>query len=109
MLEIVRGRTWELVQTLLDYYDGPSSDMNHITGLKCEIRTVADNLLVSPVTATLTGFKKSILTLSLTRPETDSLELQDYKIDVVGYDVTGNDESLMDPEAIRVTNRPSIP
>lgn len=107
MLEIVRGRTYELIQTLLDHYEGPNSDMTHIVDLKCQIRTAANNELVVTATATLTGFKKSILTISLTRAQTALIELGDYKIDVVGYDSGGNDESLMDPEAIKVTDRPS--
>lgn len=108
MLEIVRGRTYELIQTFLEHFDGPASDMTHIVGTKCEIRTKADNLLICAVTVVLNGFKNSVMTLSLTREQTEALEVGEYKIDAVGYDADDKDESLLDPEAIKVVNRPSV-
>jgi hypothetical protein len=114
MLEIARGRTWSVAHTIYDDYEaGTLADLSHITEVRCQIRektAVRDRKgifahpLVANVTATL---EESILTLSLTRAATAALQPADYIIDVVGSDVNGVDESLLDPEPIKVVNRPT--
>lgn len=112
MLEIVRDRPWFAVHTLLDSEGGPVSDTTGMTP-KCQIREknavrnakgVWTNRLVADVTAGFSGTTGSILTLSLTRAQVNLIPHGDYLIDVV---VVETGESLLNPEPIRVVNRPT--
>lgn len=113
MLEIVRGRTWTQYHTVLDAEGGPASDLSHLVELRSQIRekTATKNArgiwahrLVANVEVTR---EDNILRQFLTRAATSALQPGDYLIDIVGSDVDGNDESLLDTEVIRVINRPT--
>lgn len=106
MLSLTRGRTFELVQTFLDTVDGPQSDMSHVLTIRCQIRTKGNNALVVTVTCVRVG---AVVTLSLTRAQSLLIEVGDYLVDIVGTDVNGKDEVLMEPEPIRVVNGPTSP
>lgn len=117
MLEIVRGRTWEVVHTVLDYADGPESDLSAYleagSSAKCEIREKSAvrlsngdfrNELVAEPAVTLSG---SSLTLAMTRSETRRLRLGIYQIDVVLTDAAGNDWTVLPTEPVSVTDQPT--
>lgn len=119
MLTITRGRTWSVVHIAHDGSpDGLLSDLSHIVETKCQIRSKSqqrdgngyfDQPFVVDVDVTMSGQKNSTFTLSLTRNVTALLPVGSYEIDLVGWDAAGNDESLLDPEPIKVINRPSHP
>jgi hypothetical protein len=114
MLEIVRGRSWKQEFTVLDNEDGPMTDLSIFDSIKSQIRyrdAIKDkagffnNLLVQEVTVST---EDSVVTLTLTAQQTTSLKNGVYVIDVIGSNAEGN-ESLVDPEPIAVTNRPTLP
>lgn len=119
MLTITRGRTWSVIHTVRDGSpDGPLSDLLYIVEAKCQIRSKSQQRdgngyfnqpLVVDVDVVRSGDKLSVFTLELSRSVTVLLPVGDYLVDVVGFDAAGNDESLLDPEPIRVINRPSHP
>lgn len=91
---------------------GPLSDLSIYTSIKSEIREKTavkskrgffENKIVA--TCVVTHYE-SVITLSLSREVTALLQNGDYLIDVVGIRL-GADESLLDPEPIRVINRPT--
>jgi hypothetical protein len=114
MLEIVRGRTWSVAHTIYDDYEaGTLADLSDITDVRCQIREktavrnrkgVFEHALVATASASIVD---SVLTLSMTRAATEALQSADYLIDVLGSDVNGVDESLLDPEPVKVVNRPT--
>lgn len=113
MLEITRGRTWTQYHTVLDAEGGPASDLSHLVELRSQIRekTATKNArgiwahkLVANVEITRTD---NVLRQFLSRAAASALQPGDYLIDIVGSDADGNDESLLDPEVIRVINRPT--
>ena len=104
MLEITCGRTWTVVQSIYDSLGGPLANLSHIVEVRSQIRTKDGNKIKANVSTSLVA---SVLTLTLTRPATMNIAEGDYLIDVVGIDAAGIDESLMDPEPIRVAARPS--
>jgi|SRR6478609_10764026 len=115
MLEIARGRTWVQNHSVLDNEEGPPSDLTGLT-LRSQIRKkfatrnelgIFEHALVATVTVTKSGITDSIVTQSLSRQDTTNLQPGDYLIDIVGTDEDGNDESILDPEPIRVINRPT--
>ena len=117
MLEIVRGRTWSLTQTVLDSGDPLDfSDLTVFESIVSQIRektaTSVDggpfvHALVADVTLTLSGVTDSTINQSLTREETYALNPGIYMIDIVASKADGSDENLMNPEMVLVTNRPS--
>ena len=52
---------------------------------------------------------ENILWLKLTLAQNNLVQTGDYLIDVVGTLADGSHESLLDPEPVRVVNRPTIP
>lgn len=116
MLEIARGRTWRQHHTFLDSVDGPTSDLSHLTSVRSQIRGktavknakgIFEHPLVMEVTTSLTGADNSISVQTLTVEQTLSLEVGDYIIDMVGFNEAGEDEALLDPEPIKIINRPT--
>lgn len=113
MLEIVRGRTWVQHHTVQDTVSGPLSDLTGYT-FKSQIRKryatkgkdgkFAHDLVVE-VTISASS---SVLTQSLTTEQTTALEVGEYLIDIIGTK-SGKNESFLDPEVIRVSNRPTQP
>ena len=113
MLEIVRGRTWDQRHSVLDNEAGPLSDLSHIVSWRSQIREktavrnkrgIFAHKLVANVDVTESN---SVLIQTLSRAATAALSPGDYLIDIVGSDVSGNDESFLDPEPVRVVNRPT--
>jgi hypothetical protein len=114
MLEIVRGRTWTQDHTVLDSEDLTDlTDLSIFTQFRSQIREKAalrnskgifEHKLVIEVTVARLG---SVITQSLTRAQADSLSPGEYLIDLVGVRTDGTDEALLEPEAIKVTNRPT--
>lgn len=113
MLEIVRNRSWSVAHTVLDSEDGELADLSHLTTFRCQIRekiAVKDHkgFFKHPLVANVTVLvEDSILTLKLSRYQTGFMKNGEYLIDVVAFDDDGNDESLLDPEPVRVVTRPS--
>ena len=115
MLEIVRGRTWRVDHTVLDYADGPESDLSGFTSAKCEIRErVSQRLgngdfiqpLVLEVPVSIDGAR---ITLSLTRQQTTRLRLGTYLLDVVLTTSSGEDWTAIPPEPVLVSDQPTQP
>ena len=114
MLEIIRGRTWKQEHTVYDDADLlVLSDLTHLTQLRSQIRGKSatrnkkglfEHPLIMDVTVTRVG---SVLTQTLTRAQAESLAPGEYLIDLVGSDAQGVDEALLEPEPIKVTNRPT--
>ncbi len=114
MLEIVRGRTWTQTHTVLDSEDPTDfADLSVFVQLRSQIREksairnkkgIFEHKLVVEVAASRVG---SVITQFLTRTQTDALAPGEYLIDLVGFDDEGVDEPLLEPEAIKVTNRPT--
>ena len=124
MLEIVRDRSWEQYQTVLDSdsVDGVGdyndfSDLTVFQTIKSQIRQkfaskvngVFQHAFVCEVTITLSGTTNSTIKMSLTREQTNALAPGEYFIDIVASTAGEYDENLMEPEAILVSNRPTIP
>jgi hypothetical protein len=116
MLEIVRGRTWAVVHSFFDDEpDGIPSDLSHIRKARCQIRSKSatrgeDGHFYHPIIAEPdVNIEANLVTLSLPRDSTNLLYIGDYVIDAVGTDANGNDEALLDPEPVRVVNRPTLP
>ncbi len=121
MLEIVRGRTWEVQHTVLDYADGPESDLSAFlapgASSKCEIRERNGtrlgngdfylNPVAEPVVTLVADAPQ--LTLSMSRAETNKLRLGTYDIDVVLTDASGKDWTILPVEPVRVVDRPTQP
>lgn len=121
MLEIVRDRPWVQYHTVLDSEGGPLSDLRDYTiergGLAlCQIREKNatrnskgqfEHKLVENVLVNFEGELASVIRLSLDRITTKKLAIGDYIIDVVGWNASGQTESLLNPEAIKVVNRPT--
>lgn len=113
MLEIARGRTWKQYHTFMDSAEGPLSDLSHLTMLRSQIRKktavkvngIFEHPLVMEVTTELLPDSQTLQ--SLTRTQTATLETGDYIIDLIGFDADGVDEVLLDPEPIKVINRPT--
>lgn len=99
--------------TFQDSVDGPLSDLSHLTMLRSQIRKktavkvngVFEHPLVVDVTAEL--LPGSQTKQSLTRTQTSALVPGDYLIDLIGFDADGVDEVLLDPEPVKVVNRPT--
>ena len=115
MLEIVRGRSWSVPHTVYDSTDGPLSDLSDIVELKSQIRAKHAsrdksghfvNELIADVTVAKSDLASTI-TLSLTADATTALFEGDYLIDLVAILNNGRNESYIDPEPIRVVNRPT--
>lgn len=114
MLEIVRGRTWQQTHTVYDDANQTIlSDLSHLVQLRSQIRSksatrnkkgVFEHALVASVAATRDG---SVITQFLTREQSDALAPGEYLIDLVGFDANGLDEALLEPEPVKVTNRPT--
>lgn len=102
-IEIVRGRTFELVQTLLDNEDGPISDMSDYTNWRCQIRRF-DTTLVATLTVV---YSFGQVKVSLTRAGTAALKAGTYEMDILATDPDGRDEPIMEPESIVVRDRPT--
>jgi len=114
MLEIVRGRSWSVVHTLYDSLEGPLTDLSVFDEYRCQIREKSatrnsqgyfEHAVVANVVVTA-NVPASQLTLSLTRNGAALLHTGDYQIDLLGLR-DGADEALLQPEPVRVTNRPS--
>ncbi len=114
MLEIVRDRTWEQYHT---FYDSPGvpSDLSDYTFV-CQIRKStavrnADGIFVCPlvVDVEVVVTDSNVVAWSLTRSQTAALSpTEKYHIDMVGTK-NGVDEAFINPEPIKVVNRPSVP
>lgn len=102
-IEVVRGRTFELTQTLLDSEDGPFSDMSDYTNWRSQIRKF-DETLVATVTVAYTSGQVKV---SLTRAATSNIEPGTYEMDILATDPDGRDEPIMEPESIVVRGRPT--
>lgn len=115
MLEIVRGRSWQVAHTVLDNEDGPPTDLSIFSTIKSQIREKtatrnAKGIFEHKLVATVTVFvDDSILWLKLLPAQTTALEPRDYLVDVLGTFSDGTHESLLDPEPVRVVNRPTLP
>lgn len=111
MLEIARGRTWVQTHTVLDSEDPTDfADLSVFTAFRSQIREKAatrnkvgkfEHKLVSEVAVGVIG---SVVTQTLTRAQTLLLDTGEYLIDL-----TADDEALLEPEPIKVTNRPTFP
>lgn len=114
MLEIIIGRTWTQPHTVLDSEDPTDfADLSHLVQLRSQIRSKSatkdkkgkfQHALIADVAVTRDG---SVIAQQLTRAQTDLLTPGEYLIDLVGTDADGNDEALLEPEPIKVTNRPT--
>lgn len=113
MLEIARGRTWVQYHTFFDS-PGVPSDLTHLAQVRSQIRKktavrntsgVFEHPLVVEVSCEVTD--TNVIKQSLTRAQAEALETGDYLIDMVGFDADGNDEPLLDPEPVKVVNRPT--
>lgn len=113
MLEIARGRTWSQSHTVLDTEIGPPSNLAAFVSVRSQIREktavrnargIFEHKLVANVTVTVYD---NVITQSLSRAATNVLQPGDFLIDIVGTYTNGDDESLLDPEPIKVTNRPT--
>lgn len=114
MLEIVRGRPWSAPHTVYDNEDGPLADLSHLVEYRCQIREKTatrnrkgffEHRLVTDVAV---EELQSIITLSLTVEQTALLQTGEYQIDLIGIAIDSSVESLLDPEPIRVVNRPTV-
>jgi hypothetical protein len=114
MLEIVRTRTWHQVHTFLDDEDGTPSDLSGFSEIRSQIRSkvaiknakgIFEHPLVMTVDVTHVG---NVTTSQLSRSQTTTLAPGEYLIDMIGVE-GGVDISLIDPEPIKVTNRPTQP
>jgi hypothetical protein len=114
MLEIVRGRNWSVPHTVYDNVGGPLSDLSHLVEFRCQIRqkTAVRNpkgFFEHPLVITASAsVDDSVLTLSLTAAETTTLQTGEYILDCVGLTSEGDSESLLDPEPVKVVNRPTL-
>jgi hypothetical protein len=114
MLEIVRGRTWTQTHTVLDSEDPTDfADLSVFVQFRSQIREksairntkgIFEHKLVAEVAVSRVD---SVITQFLTRTQTDALAPGEYLIDLVGFDVDGVDEALLEPEPVKVTNRPT--
>lgn len=115
MLEIVRGRNWAVAHTVLDSEDGPPTDLSIFTTIACQIREKtatrnARGFFEHKVIATPTvEVVDNVYWLKLSVTLVDKLHTGDYLIDVVGTLSDDSHESLLDPEPVKVVNRPSAP
>lgn len=121
MLEIVRDRPWVQYHTMLDSEGGPLSDLRDYTiergGVAiCQIREknatrntkgFFEHALVTDILVNFEGDTASIIKLSADRLTTKKIHTGDYIIDIVGWNAAGETESLLNPEAIKVVNRPT--
>lgn len=115
MLEITRGRKWVQSFTVLETASGPLTDLTIFSEILSQIREKTatrshkgffENAVVVSNTVDTEG---SVIFLSLSREQTALLQTGDYLIDILGINEGGTDESLLDPEPIRVINRPTLP
>lgn len=112
MLEIIRGRRWSVAHTILDGENGPVTDLSVFTSIRAQIREKTATRGVSGIfehklVATCTVVAATpLITLSLTAAQTTALLNKDYIIDMWGVTAT-TDESLLDPEPVRVVTRPT--
>ncbi len=113
MLEITRNRKWVQAFTILDSPSGPLTDLSVFSEILCQIRSKTatrsrKGFFENAVVATCeVETVESVIYLSLSRTATGLLQTGDYLIDVLGLNEGGTDESLLDPEPIRVINRPT--
>lgn len=115
MLEIVRGRHWVVAHTVLDGENGPPTDLSQFSAIVCHIREkialrnrqgfFEHKLVATPAVS----FSQSVYYLKLSVAAVKLLHTGDYTIDVVAQNPDGSSESLLDPEPVRVVNRPSQP
>jgi hypothetical protein len=111
MLEIVRGRTWVQTHTVYDDADQTVlSDLSDYTAFRSQIREKVavrnkagffEHKLVAEVAVSVLG---SVVTQTITRAQTLLLNTGEYLIDL-----TADDEALLEPEPIKVVNRPTSP
>ncbi len=112
MLEITRGRKWVQSHTVMDSADGPLSDLTIFSEILSQIREKTatkdrHGFFVNKVVATCEiEVIESVIYQKLSREATLLLQTGDYLIDIVGIRDDA-DESLLDPEPIRVINRPT--
>lgn len=112
MLEITRGRQWIQSHTVLDSADGSPSDLSIFTEILSQIREKTatksrHGFFENKVVATCeVEVVESVIFQKLSRAATLLLHTGDYLVDIVGIR-EGADESLLDPEPIRVINRPT--
>ena len=114
MLEIIIGRTWTQVHTVLDSEDPTDfADLSHLVQLRSQIRAKSavkdkkgrfQHALIVDVAVTRDG---PVITQQLTRAQTGALVPGEYLIDLVGFDADGNDEALLEPEPVKATQRPT--
>ena len=112
MLEIVKGRSWSVSHTVYDSEGGPLSDLTGYV-FKSQIRgkygvkngNDFEHPLIHDVTVTRVD---SVLTLSLTRDQVESIPVGEYQIDLIGTK-DEQDEEFLPVEPIKVTNHPTIP
>jgi len=114
MLEIVRGRNWAVAHTVLDNEDGPPTDLSIFSEIACQIREKTatrnprgffEHRLVSGVE--VIADDGGLLYLELSASITRTLHVGDYLLDVVATNADDVHESLLDPEPVKVVNRPS--
>jgi hypothetical protein len=112
MLEIIRGRRWSVAHTIMDGATGPVTDLSVFTSIRAQIREKIavrnlQGIFEHKLIATCTVVAATpLVTISLTAAQTEALSPKDYLIDMWGV-TASTDESLLDPEPVRVTNRPT--
>lgn len=116
MLEIVRGRNWAVPHTYQESEDPDDvTDLSIYTHIACQIREknatrnhkgFFEHKVVATVT---TEVEDNILWLKLSLTLANQLQTGEYLIDVVGTLEDNSHESLLEPEPVRVVNRPSAP
>lgn len=122
MIEIPRGRNWQLVHTITD--DGTVlSDMRELQDgellpvpVRCQLRgkTAVRNAagyfelpLITEIPAGLTGDIGEILTLSLDSAATKLLHVGEAVLDVVAI-WSDHEEELLVPEVVAIVNWPTV-
>ena len=104
-----------MAHTVLDNEDGPPTDLSIFETIACQIREknatrnakgFFEHKVVATVTIEVNG---SVMWLKLSRAVTDKIHTGDYLIDVVASMSDGTHESLLDPEPVKVVNRPTLP
>lgn len=108
MLEIVRGRNWSVAHTVLEGPEGPPTVLSQFSSISCQIRekvalrNIQGFFEHKLVTTPSVVISDSVFTLKLTAAQTTLLQTGEYLIDVVA-----DNESLLDPEPVKIVNRPT--
>lgn len=104
-----------MVHTVMDTESGPLTDLSVFTEYRSQIREktavrnrrgIFAHRLVANVEV-VADQGESQITLKLSRAATAALQPGDYLIDLVASDAQGNDEALLVPEPVVVSNGPS--